>query len=195
MGRATAHCADRNGSGELRGPSGEAAAIFTTLTGFDAQIAPRVAESLNVAIDILPPREYGLIAAPLGARSEGADYLAEHTLCYTVTQVQGPRARRATVVIPEDSPRYEIEACWHELMQLFGFQAHPRGIESALLAERRMTRNDLVLLRTLYDPRLTRGPRDQMTDRVRAIVVEHARTALHARDPIAALAVSAAAPR
>lgn len=166
----------------------EAAARFTMLTGLDAQLAPQGAESFNVLIELVPPREYGLMAGRLGAANEGADYLAEHTLCYTVTQLQNLRARRATVIIPDESPRYEIEACiWHELMHVFGFQAHPIGIDSALLAERRMTRNDLVLLRTLYDARLARGPRDEMMDRAREIIAEHARTAQRTRDPLAAL--------
>ena len=47
-------------------------------TGIDALIAPRSAESFNVAVELVPPREYGLIAARLRPRSEGADYLAEH---------------------------------------------------------------------------------------------------------------------
>ncbi len=166
----------------------EAAARFTMLTGIDAQLAPQGAESFNVLIELVPPREYGLMAGRLGATQEGADYLSEHTLCYTVTQLQNLRARRATIVIPDESPHYEIEACiWHELMHVFGFQAHPVGIDSALLAERRLTRNDLVLLRTLYDPRLTRGPRDATVDRAREIIAEHRHTAHNSDDPLKAL--------
>ena len=69
----------------------------------------------------------------------------------------------------------------------FGFQAHPVGISSVLLAERRLTRNDLVLLSTLYDPRLARGPRDEVMDRARTIVAEHVRGVQRSRDPVAAL--------
>ena len=76
------------------------------------------------------------------------------------------------------------------MMHVFGFQSHPKGIASALLAERRMTRNDMVLLRTLYDPRLRRGSREEMLDRAREIIAEHARTAQRARDPLAALQVN-----
>ena len=109
----------------------------------------------------------------LGANNEGAE---------------GLRARRAAVVIPDESPHFEIEACiWHELTHVFGFQAHPVGIDSALLAERRLTRNDLVLLRTLYDPRLARGPRSEAMKRAREIIAEHVPTVQHSRDPLTAL--------
>ena len=173
----------------------EAAARFSTLTGLDAAIAPQGAGTFNVIIELVPGREYGLVAARAGAIEQSAEYLAEHTLCYTVTQIQNVRARHATVVIPDDSLAYEIEACiWHELMHVFGFQSHPQGIASALLAERRMTRNDMVLLRTLYDPRLTRGPRNETSERARAIIAEHARTVQRARDPLAALSVVGPTP-
>lgn len=179
------------GASQYVGIVADAAARFTTLTGLDATIAPQGAETFNVVVELVPDREYGLIAARVGANEQSAEYLAQHTLCYTVTQIQNVRARRATVVIPDDSPAYEIEACiWHEFMHVFGFQSHPKGIASALLAERRMTRNDMVLLRTLYDPRLRRGRRDEMLERARAIIEEHARTAARSRDPLAALAVA-----
>ncbi len=183
------------GAGDYTPIVAEAAARFSALSGLDATIAPQGAETFNVVIELVPDREYGLIAARVGANEQSAEYLAEHTLCYTVTQIQNVRARRATVVIPYDSPAYEIEACiWHELMHVFGFQAHPKGIASALLAERRMTRNDMVLLRTLYDPRLRRGSRDEMMERARAIIADHARTVQYARDPLAALSVSGRTP-
>jgi hypothetical protein len=176
------------GSAQYGSQVAEAAARFMMLSGIDAQLAPDGAESFNVRIELVPESEYGLVAGRLGARNEGADYLAQHTVCYTVTQIQGVRARHATVVIPDDLPSYEVEACiWHELMHVFGFQSHPRGIESALLAERRLTRNDMVLLRTLYDPRLSRGPRDEMMHRARQIIAEHHQTVERSRDPITAL--------
>ena len=84
----------------------EAAARFTMLTGIDAQLAPQGAESFNVLIELVPPREYGLMAARLGATQEGADYLparlsvigflgrhllGESTLGRTPKDLRGPR--------------------------------------------------------------------------------------------------------
>ena len=170
----------------------QAAGTFRTLTGLDAQVAPHGAEAFNVLVTLVPPDEYGVVAARLGARNQGAEYLAEHTLCYTVSSIStnNARARRATVVIPHDLSSLQIEACiWHEMMHVFGFQAHPDArFASALRGSPRMTRNDMVLLRTLYDPRLGDGPPDEGVARARSLLAEHASTARAARDPLAALA-------
>lgn len=129
-----------------------------------------------------------MVAARMGAGVGGADYLAEHTLCYTVSTSgpQSARFQRATVVIPNNLPQREIEICiWHELMHAFGFQSHPNaGFHSVLRDARRPTRNDLVLLRTLYDERLGRGSRADVMNNARVLLEEHAAVARGAADPL-----------
>jgi hypothetical protein len=166
----------------------EVARTFTALTKVDARVVPHGAEAFNVLIQIVPPADYGRIAARAGAGIKGGEYLADHTVCYTLTSIQG-RVRRATVAIPDTLPEREIAACiHHELMHVFGFQGHPEaGFDSALGRSRAITRNDLVLLRTLYDPRL-RGNGAQFRESARALIEEHAAVARTAKDPAAALA-------
>jgi hypothetical protein len=75
----------------------------------------------------------------------------------------------------------------HELMHVFGFQGHPgTEFDSALGRSRTITRNDLVLLRTLYDPRL-RSNGAQFRESARVLIEEHAAVARTARDAGAAL--------
>jgi hypothetical protein len=127
----------------------------------------------------------------MGAGVGGADYLAEHTFCYTVSTsgAQAARFQRATVVIPSNLPKREIETCiWHELMHAFGFQSHPdAGFHSVLRNARRPTKIDLILLRTLYDPRLGRNSRADVMNNARFLLEEHASVARRATDVAGAL--------
>lgn len=176
-----------------RDQAGDAAVLFTAITGLDAQLLLPGTESFNLLIDIVPEGDYGMVAARMGAGIGGADYLAEHTLCYTISTAAGaqtPRFQRATVVIPDRLAEREVRACiWHELLHAFGFQSHPQAFfYSALREARHLSKNDLVLLRTLYDPRLGRGGRAQIMANARAVLEEHAATARTATDVRAALA-------
>ena len=157
----------------------EAAALFASFTSLDAQVLPAEAESFNLLVEMVSPADYPMIAARFGARIDDAGYLAEHALCYTVSTqgVQNPRQMRATVAIPNDLAPGEIPTCiWHEMMHAFGFQSHPEPMFFSVLREgRRPTKNDLVLLRTLYDVRLGQGSRAQMMANARGLIEEHAR--------------------
>ena len=81
-------------------------------------------------------------------------------VCFTNTSIDGTGAiKLVDTVIPEDLDARTARACLaHELMHGLGFQGHPsRGFDSALRngnGAERLTANDRVLIRTLYDSQL-----------------------------------------
>ncbi|MBT4711375.1 MAG: DUF2927 domain-containing protein [Alphaproteobacteria bacterium] len=102
-------------------------------------------------------------------------------LCYNQTAFKGvgQRIRKDYIIIPDDHPSDIARGCVvHELMHALGFKEHPTvGFDSVLSTDRHIgefTVNDLILLRTLYDPAIN----PSMTrDQIMAIVPEIIRKA------------------
>jgi hypothetical protein len=98
----------------------------------------------------------------------------EQVLCFSNTNVNlYGEIDSATAVIPNDLGAVRVGECLaHEIMHTLGFQGHPAPtLHSALRngdAPEVFTVNDLVLIRTLYDDRLT-------TNMLRAEVLATAR--------------------
>ena len=104
---------------------------------------------------------------------------ANNILCFTSSTLDRNGALvHATVVIPDDLRSGTSAGCLaHELMHALGFAGHPgRQIASALRNGRndgRLTLNDRILIRALYDDALVPGlPREDFVATARTII-EH----------------------
>jgi hypothetical protein len=87
------------------------ALVGNGIEDFRGTVEKAASTAFNVLVELVPRTEYGLVAARMGAQNQGGDYLTEHTLCYTVTELgTGPNSRshRATVVIPNELPDVEV---------------------------------------------------------------------------------------
>ncbi|MBM3507252.1 MAG: DUF2927 domain-containing protein [Alphaproteobacteria bacterium] len=84
----------------------------------------------------------------------------DQVVCFTNTSVEANGVIRAAhTVIPEDLSARAVRTCLaHELMHAIGFHGHPqRSFDSALrngIGIERLTVNDRLLIRALYDSRL-----------------------------------------
>ena len=100
----------------------------------------------------------------------------------------------AFVVIPDDLSRRAVETCLaHELMHVLGFAGHPtRTFNSALRngrAAETLTTNDLLLIRTFYDPTITPSMgREDLMVAVRGILTELRNEVGRSDDPMEVLA-------
>ena len=138
--------------------------FFADLTGRRIEFGLPPAGAETILIEFASPTRYGEIAARRGVSARGVQDLVENTVCYV--------SRRRAVVI-EEMPFEHIvipvnfgsvlkERCVrHEMMHAFGFPGH---LEIASILDVDLRRelpavNDLILLRTLYDSRIT----DDMT--------------------------------
>ena len=116
-------------------------------------------------------------------------------LCFanTLTDFSGT-VISAVAVIPNDLRETRVDECIaHELMHTLGFPGHPsRTLNSALRngnASRNLTVNDMILIRTLYDPRLRPGMlRGEVLLLAKEIIGEMLGRVRTAADPVAALA-------
>ena len=88
-----------------------------------------------------------------------AEFHMRNALCYNSVSVRGPnqRNRKEYLVIPNDHSSAMIRVCVaHEMMHALGFKNYPSaGFHSALNVHKDLdafTTNDLILMRTLYDP-------------------------------------------
>jgi len=100
----------------------------------------------------------------------------------------------ATVVIPNDLGTERVGECLaHEIMHTLGFPGHPqRTFYSALgngNSPEVFTVNDFIIIRTLYDPRLTTAMlRDEVLATARNVMIELLERVKDSDDPLAALA-------
>ncbi len=100
----------------------------------------------------------------------------------------------ATVVIPNDLGTERVGECLaHEIMHTLGFPGHPqRTFYSALgngNSPEVFTVNDLIIIRALYDPRLTTAMlRDEVLATARIVMIELLERVKDSDDPLGALA-------
>jgi hypothetical protein len=119
----------------------------------------------------------------------------DQVVCFTNTSVDANGViGAANTVIPEDLSARAVRTCLaHELMHAIGFQGHPsRSFDSALrngIGIDRLTINDQLLIRTLYDERLRfdMAPDEALT-LATAIATALQAKVLEAKDPMDALA-------
>ncbi len=141
--------------GEVRGLLGE----FSMLTGISFRLTED-ADEANMQI-FFSERAYFQSAAAL------AFARPQNVLCFTSTRSDGAGGITVAVtVIPEDlTPRASRSCLAHELMHAIGFRGHPiNTFDSALrngIAAVRLTTNDRILIRALYDPALRPGGNSQ----------------------------------
>ena len=119
----------------------------------------------------------------------------EQVQCFaSTTKGHNGWIQSAYVVIPDDLSQRSVETCLaHELMHVLGFAGHPtRTFSSALRSKGRasetLTTNDLLLIRTFYDPTITPAMgREDLMAAVRSIVTELRNEAGRSDDPMEVL--------
>ena len=174
-----------------RGPGADTAAhsvmrVFERMTGIPSEVADGEAWS-EFRIDFVPRARFTELAALGGGTATQLARLSFEARCY---ELSGRGTEQ--IVIPDSLSDSQAAQCVaHELMHAFGFGGHPK-VQSVLNqrgAWLTLTRNDLVLLRTLYDERLQPGmSADEVMRLVPIIIAELLRLLEGAADPVEALA-------
>lgn len=126
----------------------------------------------------------------------------DQVVCFTNTSVDtNGTIGAANTVIPEDLSARGVRTCLaHELLHAIGFQGHPmRSFDSALrngIGIDRLTVNDQLLIRTLYDERLRfdMAPDEALTAAA-AIVMALQAKLLEAKDPLDVLSRDGRVPQ
>ncbi len=173
---------------ELRPLVGQAAESFAGWSGIGVAVVAAPEQGFNVLIQSVPREEYTRIVTTMGGDREAGRYLEEHLLCYStvLSRADSPALLRATVAMPDDLDPANREQCvWHELMHVFGIFGHPDERVASVLARRTTpTAADILLVRTLYDPRLSDLHTVDAPARIRAVI----ETLLDEPEPAANLA-------
>lgn len=152
--------------------------LFTRLTGRRVEWLAQADGNEDIRIAYVPREEY----------------LERGAVCYAAGYPKnafGPGRPERLVVIPDDLSPFKTERCVrHELVHALGIRGHPDVVSVLNSGNREFTTvNDLILLRTLYDHRITT---DMTGDEFLAIapeIISELLAALEgADDPVAALA-------
>lgn len=179
--------------GWVAGELERATALFAQATGRTVSVAPAGAEATaNVQMSFVAREQFGAVAERTGGGADGGRYVAERAYCYTASPARmapGLRERRTQVVIPNDLALDETATCiWHEMMHALGFRGHPdNAIASVLGTSRRITVNDVALLKVLYDPSLLPLTRAEALVTAQALFTQYAAKVKAAKDPLQAL--------
>ena len=112
---------------------------------------------MNLVVLLVPAAQYTDVAARFGAPDAALARLESESHCYTDTPGSRLPLQMEYVIVRDELQGAPLARCVrHELVHAFGLPGHPKGIRSLMnngwAWSDRLTVNDLILLRALYDP-------------------------------------------
>ena len=167
-----------------------AVVLMGLITGLEAQAvraetgAERVVVHFGRATDLLVPgNAEGTLARTL---HETAGRRGSWT-----AQERGGRGGFVVFITTDEGDTFAQASTAHELLHVLGFAGHASSLASVMnIGSRReewLTVNDLILLRTLYDPRIARAMQADAALQAAREVIPELSSAVRARGAIAAL--------
>lgn len=116
----------------------------------------------NVTVEFAPETKLYAAAVRAGTDRDYAKRLKTKAICFIQPNPTGQRYQIAFIFISNDLPHIEIRSCIaEELTHLVGLIGHSEAIRDSVIGSgpsvERMSISDMLLIRTLYDPRLVAG--------------------------------------
>ncbi len=153
--------------------------VLVKLTGVATEDAKKVKKPPNLAIKFLPRLAMGAPFVAKEAPPALLRKLAEPGVCYFLTwAIKSGAIVKGIIVVNNQLPIEAIDAClMEELTQAMGFPNDSDAVMPSVFNQKStpttFSRNDQVLIRTLYDKRLAPGaPKDEAMVLVRSVISE-----------------------
>lgn len=136
--------------------------LLSSLTGLEMSITELSGSLENVTVEFAPETKLYAAAVRAGTDRDYAKRLKTKAICFIQPNPTGQRYQIAFIFISNDLPHIEIRSCIaEELTHLVGLIGHSEAIRDSVIGSgpsvERMSISDMLLIRTLYDPRLVAG--------------------------------------